>query len=120
MGWGVQGAPGGRGAQEPELSSCLPLLPRENLLTLQERSEARQQKRACLKHRNKMLGARNNDFLHLQSKAVLGREEACSINAFLPERARSFSGASTSQQRQLNDLLPNVDLQINKLFTMYL
>ena len=116
----VQGAPRRRDALEPELSSCLPLLPGEILLTLQESSEATQQKCACLKQRNKMLGARNNAFLHLQSKAVLGREEACSINAFLLERGRSFSGASTSQQQQLNDPLPNVDLQINKIFTVYL
>lgn len=116
----MQGAPRGKGALERELRSCLPLLPGENLLTLQESSEARQQKRGCLKHRNEMLGARNNAFLHLQSKAVLGREEACSINAFLPERARSFSGASTSQQWQANDPLPNMDLQINKIFTVCL
>lgn len=48
--------------------------------------------------RNLTHGARNNAFLHLHGKAVLGREEAHSINASLPERPTP-SRASTSGQQ---------------------
>lgn len=63
---------------------------------------------------NGALGARNNAFLHLHRKAVLGKE-ACSTNASLPASPLLPRSAAA-----LNIPFSNADLHINKIFTMYL